>query len=306
LLVFRYTDESMDLKELRSLLALADNSSIRKAAERVNLSPAAVHRHLKLLSDELGVKLYDGTRRHLHLTPAGSALCPMARNLLEQFEAIRSSADDWKDIRKGTVRIGTGPTFGTYVLPRMLERYRETYPEVEMFVLAGHTETLMEELRVGHLDVIFLIVPEGALDGLVVHSVWQFRMVLVASKRLAIPRRCSLTDLRHTPFLLYKQGTRFESLIDGYFERNRFAPRVTMRFDNAEPIKAMVRLGFGVSMLPEWTVREDLKRGEIVRIEQREDPLILKHGVLKRRDTFQRPPVKVFLEMAKSWKAWRE
>jgi len=152
---------------------------------------------------------------------------------------------------------------------------------------------------------VFLIVPDGLAEEIAVHAVWEFRMVLVASKRLAVPRVCSLADLRETPFLLYKQGTRFESLIDSYFDRNRFAPKVTMRFDNAEPIKAMVRLGFGVSMLPEWTVREDLKRGDLVRIGQREDPLILKHGVLRRTTTYQAPPVKVFLDMTSSWKCWR-
>jgi DNA-binding transcriptional LysR family regulator len=95
----------MELRELRSLVALHDEGSLRKVAAKLNLSPAAIHRQLKLLSAELGIQLYQGTRRQIRLTEAGAALCPLVRDLLLQYEAVASAALDWRGGNKGQVRI---------------------------------------------------------------------------------------------------------------------------------------------------------------------------------------------------------
>jgi DNA-binding transcriptional LysR family regulator len=291
----------MEVKELRSLVALADTGSLRRAGQKLNLSPAAVHRQLKLLGEELQVELYEGNRRQIQLTPTGAALCPMARTLLLQYEAIVSAAGQWRDVRTGTVRIGTGPTFGTYVLPGLLERYRSAYPEIEVYVLAGHTDHLLEELSTGRLDVVFLVRPESPPADIEVHSTWEFQLAMVGSRTLALPRVCSFADLEGVPFLLYSRQSYFENLIDRYFGAHGFAPRVTMRFDNGEQIKAMVQLGFGLSMLPIWMVEKEVRGGTLRVVRQREAPLLLPHAMLLRTDTFVAPPLKAFLAMADRW-----
>lgn len=288
---------------MKSLIALADTGSLRRAAERVHLSPAAVHRQLKLLSEELGIQIYEGTRRQIHLTPAGSALCPMVRTLLAQYEEILSAAGQWRQVKRGSVRIGTGPTFGTYVLPEILESFRDRFPDVEVFVVAGHSDHLTKELAAGHLDLIFLVPPHPLPAELSMELSWNFQLVLVGSPRSSLPRVCSFSDLQDEPFLLYQHGTYFETLIDAYFARHEFTPRVTMRFDNAEPIKAMMRIRLGVSLLPVWTVEDELKARTLRLIRQREEPLTARLAVLRRGSAALSPPIQAFLDAVRSWQA---
>jgi DNA-binding transcriptional LysR family regulator len=279
----------MELRELRSLVALHDEGSLRKVAAKLNLSPAAIHRQLKLLSAELGIQLYQGTRRQIRLTEAGAALCPLVRNLLLQYEAVASAALDWRGGNKGQVRMGAGPSFGHYVLPRLLEAFR------------AQSEQLIEELQKGHLDLLLIVPSSRAMKDFMVEKSWEFKVVLVAGTHGRKPASTCLADWKDTPYLGFEHGSYFQTIIDQYFASHGFEPRTTMRFNNAEPVKAMVQAGFGISMLPEWTLQEEIKNRQLRIIRQREEPLIACQSVLTRRNAYLSPAVKAFLAIAKSW-----
>jgi DNA-binding transcriptional LysR family regulator len=291
----------MEIRELRSLLTLAKTGSLIETASRLHLSPAAVHRQLKILGEELEVQLYERRGRQLFLTGAAEALLPMIRDLFVQYQSTLQAAREWKGLERGALRIGTGPTFATYMLPKLLESFREQHSKVELFVETGHTANLVEKLNDGVLDVLFLVAEAEPARTLKVETSWQLEVVLVASPKLKLPARCPLKDLRDLPFILYRAGSIFENIIDGYFNRHGFQPRVAMRMDNAETIKSMVRSGFGVSMLPVWTVREELERETVRIIRQAEPALITQIGVLRRPAGYVPQAVGMFLRMAREW-----
>lgn len=292
----------MEIRELRSLLTLAETGSIIETASRLHLSPAAVHRQLKILGEELEVQLYERRGRQLFLTGAAETLLPMIRDLFVQYQSTLQAAREWKGLERGALRIGTGPTFATYMLPSLLESFREKHPKVELFVETGHTAGLVENLQHGVLDVLFLVAEAEPARTLKVETSWQLEVVLVASPKLRLPARCSLKNLRDLPFILYRSGSIFENIIDGYFNRHSFQPRVAMRMDNAETIKSMVRSGFGVSMLPVWTVREELERDTVRIIRQAEPALTTQIGVLRRPTGYVPQAVGMFLRMAREWR----
>lgn len=107
-------------------------------------------------------------------------------------------------------------------------------------------------------------------------------MVLVSHLRHA-PRQCRLDDLRKLPFILFQQGSRLGNLVDRYFAEMDFQPRVIMRFDNAEAIKAMIRTGLGISMLPLWAVDAELKKRVLAPIRQQERPLLSNIALVSRK-----------------------
>ena len=292
----------MEIRELRSLLTLAETGSIIETASHLNLSPAAVHRQLKILSDELEVQLYERRGRQLLLTSAAETLLPMIRDLFVHYQSTLQAAREWNGLERGALRIGTGPTFATYMLPSLLESFRERYPKIELFVETGHTAGLVENLHHGVLDLLFLVAESEPAHTLKVEASWKLEVVLVASPKLQLPARCRLRDLRDLPFILYRQGSIFENVIDEYFGRHNFQPRVVMRMDNAEPIKSMVRAGFGVSMLPVWTVREDLERDAVRIIRQAEPALTTQIGVMRRPAGYVPQAVGMFLRMTREWR----
>jgi DNA-binding transcriptional LysR family regulator len=298
---------NMELKELRSLVALSELGSITTTAGKLHLSPAAIHKQLKVLEDELGVRLYEKIGRRLQLTQAADLLLPYMKELLAQHDAALSALAEWKGMKRGVVRIGAGPAMSSYILPPLLKRFRRAYPAIDLFVQSGNTVFLLESLGKGSLDLAMLIssdLMEG--PGFQVDAHWDFEMVLVSHLRNA-PRHCRLADLRRFPFILYQKGSRMEEAIDRYFAGHGCRPRVTMTFDNAEAIKAMIQAGFGVSMLPLWIVDSDLRHRRLSLIRQQEPPLISRIALVSRKSSYVPQPIQAFINEAKriEWRSPR-
>jgi DNA-binding transcriptional LysR family regulator len=292
----------MDLKELKSLAAVARCGSITKAGELLHLTPSAIHRHLKLLSEELNVALYERRGLGLRLTPVAANLLPLVEDLLIQCDSIQAAARDWNRLERGVVRIGAGPTFSSYVLPPFMDAFRKKHPAIDLYLEAGHTGTLLGELADGLLDLVFLVPRPSAEVEFVTEAAWEFDVPLIAPPGSSLPKRVALRSLSGRPFLLYRQGTYFEELIDRWLNAHHFVPRVAMRLDNAEPIKALVRSGFGVSLVPDWTIRQEVERGDLVRIPLREAPLRCRLALLRRRAKYVPAPTAAFVQAARQWR----
>lgn len=292
----------MELRNLRSLVALAELGGIRRVAEKLHLSAAAIHSQLKTLEEEMGVQLYEKMGRQLRLTQVAETLLPHIRNLLAQYEAVVSALDEWKGLKHGVVRVGASLTISSYMLPALIEEFRRRYPAVRLLVETGSTQALVPALSNGALDLLLIVTSEFLEDpGLVVEETWDYEIVLVTREK-RVPRRCALRDLRGLPFILHKKGSVFENIIDRYFVEAGFHPQeVIMRFDNSEAIKAMIRSGLGIGLLPMWMVEAESKDKTLKLIRQEEPPLTSKIALVTRKLTHTPQPVQAFIEVTRSW-----
>lgn len=288
----------MELRELRSLLSLSETGSISLTAERLHLSAAAIHKQLKLLEGELGVRLYEKVGRRLQLTQASEILIPYLKNLLVQYDSALSALEEWKGLGRGVVRIGTGPS--SYVLPAILKKFRRANPGVEVLVETGNTPLLLDELQKGSLDLALVVSADLAeARDYCIENHWDFELVLVSHMRQP-PKRPHLSDLKSYRFIMFRKGSRMQNPIDRYFATHGFEPNVTMRFDNADFIRAMVRTGLGVSMLPLWVVDREVREGRLSLIHQAEPPLYSKIALIRRKSSFVSQPVQGFISTARS------
>lgn len=295
----------MGVKELKSFVTLAELKSITQTAAQLNLTAAAIHKQLKVLEGELGVPLYGKSGRQLHLTPAAEIILPHVRKVLAEYEATFQVLEEWKGLKRGLVRIGSGPTMSSYLLPALIETFRGAHPEVELLVQTGNTRQLMKKLTTGVVDVAFVVLTEGGdTQDLRVEAVWSFEIIVVSASapRCGVP--CRMAELRDSPFILYEEGSVFEEIIDGYLRKSNLLPRVVMRFDNAEAIKAMARTGLGLTMLPAWTVADELKAKSLVHVRQREKSLTARIALLTRGISYLPPSVRAFVRTASRWQ-WR-
>lgn len=291
----------MELKELKSLAALARTANITHAAAQLHLTPSAIHRHLQILSEDLGLTLYEKQGRTLRLTPAAESLLPIINELFLNVDSLHAAANDWKQLRRGAVRIGAGPTFSSYALPPLLEAFRRTHAGLDVVLEAGHTAQLLSMLSDGQLDVLFLVPNPGVQKEFLVERSWEFRVPFVTGPQSGPSGPTTLSKLAQYPVLLYKQGSFFEEQIEHYFHRHRFSPRVAMRLDNAEPIKALVRSGFGISLLPEWAVRREVESGELRLVRVRQHVMTSRIGIIRRRTRHISAPALALINMAKTW-----
>src|SRR5579862_8263324 len=153
----------MELREMKSLIALAESGSIREAGVQCNLSPAAIHKHLKTLEREFAVQIYKKQHGRLELTEAGQLLLPFLNDILLHYESAFTAVSDWKDARRGLVRVGAGPTFSSYLLP-LLKRFRRRFPKVDLFVETGDSSHLTSRIRSGALDLVFDLAAAALAD----------------------------------------------------------------------------------------------------------------------------------------------
>lgn len=295
----------MSLKEFHSFVALAELGSITAAAAKLNLTAAAIHKQLKVLEAELGVQLYNKSGRQLYLTPAAETLLPHVRKVLAEYEATFQVVQELKGVKRGLVRIGSGPTMSSYLLPALIENFRRRHPEMELLVQTGNTRQLLQKLMTGAVDVAFVVLRDekgGPADNLRVETIWSFEIIIVAATAPAGRNApCRMAELHDSPFILYEEDSVFEEIIDGYFRQHDLQPRVVMRFDNAEAIKAMARTGLGLTMLPAWTVTDQLQARTLVQIRQREKPLTARIALITRSISYLPPSVRAFVHTASRW-----
>ncbi len=139
----------MEFRELRSLLALHETGSIREAAMICNISPAAVHKHLKTLERELGIRIYRKRDGSLRFTEPGLLALPFAKQILLDHDAAFTAIAEWKSGGRGIVRVGAGPSFSSYMLPGLIKRFRRKLPHIDVYVETGDSNHLISRLQAG-------------------------------------------------------------------------------------------------------------------------------------------------------------
>ena len=296
----------MDLRHVRSVVAVTEDGGLRSAAGRIHLSPAAVHKHVRLLEEELGVRLYERRGRGLKPTQAMEMLIPHLKELLAEHDSTIQAVEEWKGRKRGFVRVGSGPAAATYLLPPLLDRFHRRYPGVDLHVETGSPEPLVDRLSTGALDAVMLLGPFPERARMEQVIVWQTEIVMVTALKDA-PRRCALLELATLPFVLFNRGSTMDNLIGAYFAAAGFRPRVVMRCESSETVKAMVRRGFGVAMLPLWSVDEDLRHKSLRLLHQREATLYSNITLLVRKASYTPQAVEALLDIARGfpWKTPR-
>ena len=291
----------MEFREARSLVLLAELGSIQRVADTVHLSPPSVHKHLKVLQDELDVPLYERDGRALKLTEAAECILPYLRQMMAEHDTARRVLDEWKGVKRGLVRIGAGQIVATYLVPHVLERFFARHPGINASIQAAPVRPLVERLNAGLIDLAFLAVPElheepdlptDELDML--FDVIDLPMVFVSG----MPRtgcRCPVKSLANVPFISYERELGINRVMERYFTEIDFHPRVVVRCDYTETIKTMVQKVPGVSLLPLWAVEKEIQHRTFWLVKQREKPLSLKIVLACRKRRYAPPAVRALI-----------
>ncbi len=298
---------SMELREMKSFVALAESGSIREASLLCNLSPAAIHKHLKTLESEFGVQIYKKSQGRLVVTEAGQTLLPFLREILLGYDSACTAMAEWKDGKQGLVRVGAGPTFSSDLLPALLKRFRRQFPRVDLFVETGASGHLMDRLRSGALDVAFDLASVALQDdSLQQVALWESQAGFVSSSTLA-PQHCPLKELQAVPFILFQKSSPMGAIVQNYLDALNFCPNVVMRSDSAEAIKAMVRAGLGMSVLFLWNIDADPQKSQFTIVQTEAPPLMSRIALIRLKSSYTSNAVVKFIELARGtgWKHLR-
>jgi len=241
----------MDLRQLEIIRAIADAGSFTAAGEKLHVSQSAISRQILLLEDELGEPVFHRIGRRIRITPAGESLLQLSHRVFQDLQDTVSGISDKRESLRGTIRLVGGMTVCLYVFPTLLAEVRRIHPHLDMKVTVGSAERSIAMLRSGAGDLGLLTLPIESAD-LVSVPVLQEELLLVTypTHPLAKKKHIAPADLDKQHFVLFETGSITRRLVEEFFTRERIAPEIIMETENVEIIKAMVRSGLGISIIP--------------------------------------------------------
>ena len=245
-------DQSMELQQLRYVVAVADERNFTRAAHRCFVVQSALSHQVMALERELGVSLFARTSRRVQLTAAGEAFLPAARATLDAAERAAAAAASTMGEIRGVLTIGAIPTVGDVNLPAALGEFHRAHPLVQIRLRGGGSDQFVAAIRDGTMDVAVLGLPDAAAPpGVAGRVVARQRLVAVlgTEHRLAARRRLRLSDLADEIFVDFPAGTPGRAPSDQAFAAAGVARRVAFEAMDKEMILNLVRQNLAVTLL---------------------------------------------------------
>lgn len=246
----------MELRQLRYFLALAHHLHFARAAESLHISQPSLSQQIRALEEELGVTLFERSRRHVALTADGEALLPYARQLVALADDALAEFAERGGLRRGRVRLGTTPTLGGHLLPGLINDFFAAYPGLELIITEDGSDRLARGLQEGRLDLA-LLVEDPSINGQVFEALLKERIVvaLPPGHRLCGRESISLKELRKEGFIICREGYHLRSLTLSACTQAGFAPRIAVSGTDVDTALRFVQSGLGVALVPEIAVR---------------------------------------------------
>jgi LysR family transcriptional activator of glutamate synthase operon len=290
----------MDLRQLRYLVALAEEGNFTRAAASVHVAQPALSQQIRRLEDELGLALVERTTRRVALTEAGGMRVVRARRVLTELEAASAELEAVRGVYTGHVTLGAMHTMGPVDLSLAVAIFAERHPHVLFTVREQSSEEMAEMLRVDELDLAFLSVTERVeshglgLNRLVLE---ELVAVLPPGHSLAHRRQLRMADLADEPFISFRTGARLRELLMSAGHEAAFEPRVTLESNDSQRIRRLVSRGLGVAILP----RSDAEGpGAEVGVVTLTEPRLQRDITLAWREGRRHPPAAAeFLDLAR-------
>jgi DNA-binding transcriptional LysR family regulator len=254
----------MDLRQLEIIRAIAASGSFTAAGEKLHVSQSAISRQILLLEEELGEAVFHRIGRRIRITPAGESLLQLSNRVFQDLQDTVTAISDKQESLRGTMRLVGGMTVCLYVFPALLAEVRRIHPNLDLKITVGSAERSIAMLRSGAGDLGLLTLPIEASD-LISVPVLQEELLLVtypthpfAKKRQVLP-----ADLNKQPFILFETGSITRRLVEEFFTRERIEAEIVMETENVEIIKAMVRHGLGISIIPWQAAADDVRTRQL-------------------------------------------
>lgn len=293
----------MELRLLRTFKAVAESGSFTQAASRIHLTQAAVSVHIRQLEEELDAPLFLRVNKKLYLTETGRALLGHADTIIRAHDDAKADLAAIGGPSRGRLHVGVASTAITAnPLPEILSEINRKYALLDLSVVGGTSEKIIEQLLGSSLDVGLVSLPVEASD-VSTETLRSDRLVaaMTPQHKLARSRMIAGEELAAEPLILGEKGGNTRRLIDLFFEKNKLEPKIVMELQRTEAIVKMVELGFGVTILPHGSVRTQVARGTLQAVPVRDLDVKWEFGVAYLKSEYLPPVLETFLKLCRAY-----
>jgi DNA-binding transcriptional LysR family regulator len=257
----------VDLRQLEIFVKVAELGSFSKAAEALFLTQPTVSEHIRSLEDELGVRLLDRLGRGAVVTKGGALLQGYAQRLLALSREARQAMESFQGRMSGDLLVGASTIPGEYILPGLIGRFKEKFPDIAITLLIGDSQTVTEWVAEGRAEVGVV----GARSG---YRSVEFRELLPDDIVLIVSaahpwhgrKQVTLDELRAEPLLLRERGSGTRAALESALAASAAdlsAFRVVGEMGSTQAIKQAVKAGVGVSLVSRRAVEDESRSGAV-------------------------------------------
>ena len=256
----------MELSQLETFLAVAEERSFSRAAVRLHRTQPAVSQVIRKLEASVGETLFDRAARDGSLTAAGTLLRDYALRLLALRREASSALDELKSLERGHLQLAANEYTCMYLLPA-IDAFRREYPHIDVTVQRMLASRIPEELsrRTFELGVISFRPDPAQIRTIAVYGD-SLDFIVSPSHPLAKTERVSIRDLGNETFIAHNVASPLRRRVIEAFQRHRTPLNMSIELPTIEAIKRFVAMGNGVALVPHLTVARELEIGDLVRI----------------------------------------
>lgn len=248
----------MNAKQLQYAIELANLKNFSKVSEKFNISQPALSKQIMFLEKDLGVKLFDRSGVPLKLTPAGEHFVKEAKELLYKEKQLKSSMEGFADGKKGKLKIGLSPFRSLYLIPPVVKKMQEQYPEVDIYLSDTNSEQNRKDVSDGNLDFAIVNLP-------VDETVFEYTPIEPDVVALAVPnnllpnlnidQKDNLSEIdfkvcSNLPFVVVEEKKEMRTLFANLCAKNDIQPKIRMEVVGITTAWAMASSGIGATILP--------------------------------------------------------
>ena len=242
----------MELRHIRSFIAVADSGHLTRAADELHVSQPALSQQIRQLEEELGTPLFDRIGRGIRLTAAGEVFRSHARRIFDEVGQAQKSIGELEALDRGSLTVGAVQTVNAYLIPTLVSTFSKSHPRVAVRVEEGSADDIERGVIDGRLTLGFTFVPPRQ-TGLGVEKLFDEELVLVTARKHRLARRTKIavSMLADESLILLPETFCTRRLIEHTFSSARVRPRIAIEMNSIEGILRTVRSSGGATIVPQ-------------------------------------------------------
>ena len=241
----------MTITQLQYLLAVAEHQNYTLAAQKVFVTQPTLSMQINKLEDELGIQIFDRSKKPVQLTDVGQTIVNQARNIVNEANRMKDVVEQFKGVIGGDFKIGIIPTIMPTLLPMFLTTFTKKYPKIKLIIVELHTEEILEKLNLGQLDCALVATPlnEEKIKEEVLY--YEPFLVYMANRKID-QKEINLNEIDSENVLLLQEGHCFKNNIMNFCRVNSNDIQNNFVFGSGsfETLIKLCEEGIGITFIP--------------------------------------------------------
>jgi DNA-binding transcriptional LysR family regulator len=253
-----------DLRQLRALVAVAEEGSFTLASRKLIVTQSAVSHSMRTLEEQLGCRLLDRSGKTVTVTAEGEILLHRCRRILREIDQTTRDLDGLRRWGQTRIRVGAPHSLCHFLIPNVLREFRDCFPRCEANIDAGDTSTLLKKLAQGELDLVVGLKPKNH-DKEGYRHMFNDELAFVVSPfhPWAAKKDSMMETLSDQQFIIYGRATETHRLIEDWLEKMTGRTKKPLVLGDMQAIKEMAKLGTGVGIVAPWVAAKEILEGRL-------------------------------------------